>query len=109
MIKFTQLFSWLLKKQDQDSQVLTEDSEYQLEQDLQRLALNKVFQQNRFSMLDGLNEYDDDFTSFSARGELITHDMLRTAKRSLEQQQKTIAATGEPVILDDGQDDSKSA
>lgn len=44
---------------------------------LSTLALRKLFQKPEFSVLDGLNEYDDDFTYFTPRGELITHEMQR--------------------------------
>ncbi len=43
------------------------------------LSLRKLLQNPEFSVLDGLNEYDDDFTYFAPRGELITHEMHRVA------------------------------
>ncbi len=36
-----------------------------------------LFKKQEFSTLDGLNEYDEDYTSFLPRGDLITQDMLR--------------------------------
>ena len=40
-------------------------------------VFKSLFQQQEFSLLDGLNEYDEDYTSFLPRGDLITQDMLR--------------------------------
>jgi len=42
-------------------------------------ALRQLFQKPEVSVLDGLNEYDDDFTYFAPRGEVITHEMQRVA------------------------------
>ena len=44
---------------------------------LSPLALKKLFRKPEFSVLDGLNEYDDDCTYFAPRGELITQEMRR--------------------------------
>ena len=105
MIKLVRFFSELMKTKDQGNQV--HDKESHLDEELQRLALNKIFKQKSFSVLDGLNEYDDDFTCFSDRGELITQDMLRAAKRQLEQQEHNAKLTGEDVIEDDDRDDAE--
>ncbi len=92
MIKFAHLFSRLIFTKSQDTDVTADTSDIHIDQELQRLALRKLFQQQQFSILDGLNEYDEDFSSFSARGELITQDMLRTAKRLMESQNQVTVA-----------------
>lgn len=39
---------------------------------------------SHFNVLDGLNEYDDDFTSFSPLGNLVTHEMKRLLSDSAD-------------------------
>ena len=46
-----------------------------------RLALRALFLQADCSTLDGLNEYDEDYTFFSPRGNVLTQDMQRAADR----------------------------
>lgn len=58
---------------------------------LPRMALKRLFSQPECSVLDGLNEYDEDYTSFVPRGTLLTHDMVREFQRK----EKTIIATSE--------------
>lgn len=43
--------------------------------DLRRLALKKLFKAPVFGIRDGLDDYDDDFTSFEALGNIVTADM----------------------------------
>lgn len=106
MIKFMRLLTRLVntKSPDIDAEVSTD-----VEQELQRLALRKVFQQQQFSVLDGLNEYDGDFSSFTVRGELITHDMLRTAKRVMQAHDQKAVANNQAVTQDPDRDATKSA
>ncbi|MEE9346542.1 MAG: hypothetical protein V3U88_13125 [Methylococcales bacterium] len=51
-------------------------------------ALLSVFRKSECCTLDGLNEYDDDFTSFVPLGNLVTHEMKQAAdqltKRALQ-------------------------
>jgi hypothetical protein len=42
-------------------------------------ALLSVFRKTECCTLDGLNEYDDDFTSFVPLGNLVTHEMKQAA------------------------------
>ncbi len=42
---------------------------------LSSLALRQLFRKPEVSALDGLNEYDDDFSYFVPRGDLITQEM----------------------------------
>ena len=42
---------------------------------LRAKALRKLFMSSKFNVVDGLNDYDDDFTSFEALGDIITSDM----------------------------------
>jgi hypothetical protein len=47
-----------------------------------RLALRALFRRPEFSVRDGLDDYDEDFTSFQLMGDLVTHDMRRMAERA---------------------------
>ncbi len=108
MIKFLQLLAQLVNTKRQNINVQADSTDIDIEQALQRLALRKIFQQQQFSVLDGLNEYDEDFSSFSARGELITHDMMRTAKRLIQEQDQVTDINNEAVTQDLNRDDAKS-
>lgn len=44
---------------------------------LPEVIIKRLFAQPECSVLDGLNEYDDDFTGFTPRGALLTQDMVR--------------------------------
>jgi len=40
-------------------------------------ALQDLFKQSEFGELDGLNEYDEDYTSFPSLGNVVTREMKR--------------------------------
>ncbi len=44
-------------------------------EDLRRRALRKLFFSAAFNVRDGLDDYDDDFTSFEGLGDMVTADM----------------------------------
>ena len=44
-------------------------------EELRNLALRKLFKGTAFSIRDGLDDYDDDFTTFTNLGDLVTADM----------------------------------
>jgi hypothetical protein len=48
-------------------------------------ALLSVFRKAECCTLDGLNEYDEDFTSFTPLGDLVTHEMQQAADRLAKQ------------------------
>ncbi len=48
-------------------------------------ALLAIFSKADCCTLDGLNEYDDDFTSFTPLGDLVTHEMRNTVQRLAQQ------------------------
>jgi len=74
-------------------ETLTQDSDYtgflspRVSDSLRRLALRKLFQGTQFNVRDGLDDYDQDFTSFTKLGGIITADM----KHLLEQEQRRAA------------------
>jgi hypothetical protein len=48
---------------------------------LEDMAREKIFQRQASACLDGLNEYDENYTAFIARGDLVTHEMQRAIDR----------------------------
>jgi hypothetical protein len=52
--------------------------------DLRREALRKLFNQPDYNVVDGLNDYDEDFTQFAGLGGIVTHEMKRMLQRELE-------------------------
>ncbi len=69
---------------------LTEDSDYSgflspnVSESLRRLALRKLFHSPVFNVCDGLDDYDDDFRSFTTLGDLVTAEMRRRANDAAE-------------------------
>ena len=77
---------------------LDDDSDYsmfmspEVDEGLKKIALRKLFKAPFFNVVDGLNDYDEDFTTFEALGDIVTSDMKfheerKKAEQALEQQQ----------------------
>jgi hypothetical protein len=47
-------------------------------------ALRKLFSLPQFNIRDGLNDYDEDFSTFRSLGDIIPHDMARGIERALK-------------------------
>lgn len=83
---------------------------------LQKRALRKVFLSGKFNIRDGLDDYDDDFTSFAPLGDVITAEMRRMQERmrertkdSLEsQEEKTGADSAAPETVPEKESDVKT-
>ena len=85
---------------------LTEESNYSdflspdVSDTLRKLALRKLFHLPLFNVVDGLDDYAEDYTKFTALGDIIPHDMKRMLEREkrkeleqieeLEEQQQTL-------------------
>lgn len=60
---------------------LDEQSDYSgflspgVSEELRQLALRKLFRAATFNVTDGLDDYDEDFTSFAKLGEIVTREM----------------------------------
>ena len=73
-----------------DIDTLDENSDYSIfmssgvSDKLRNLALRKLFGAPAFNIRDGLDEYDDDYTSFEKLGDIVTSDM----KHQIEMQEK---------------------
>ena len=71
---------------------LDDDSDYSgfmsegVSEELRKLALRKLFAGVGFNIRDGLDDYDDDFRSFEALGDIITSDMKH--QMELEEERK---------------------
>ena len=69
---------------------------------LRRRALRKLFSSAVFNVPDGLDDYDDDFTSFAALGDIVTSDMKHQAEMEAERA-KQAQARAEPATTQDGE------
>jgi len=73
-------------------ETLDEDSDFSgflsegVSEELRLKALRKLFLSPKFNVVDGLNDYDEDFTSFEALGDIVTSDMRH--QRELEEQRR---------------------
>ena len=47
----------------------------EVDREIRRLALRKLFHLPSFNLRDGLDDYDDDFTQFAKLGDIVTRDM----------------------------------
>jgi hypothetical protein len=72
-----------------------------------QLFLKKILQDNRFAELDGLNEYDEDFSFFTDRGNLIPVEMREALARLQKENSDPAMDIAENTSEQQGQDDSK--
>jgi hypothetical protein len=99
---------------------LSEDSNFSqfmssgVSDELRNLALRKMFKAPFFNIRDGLDEYDEDFTTFEKLGDIVTcdmrHQMEVEAKKKLEAEAKEIAESGageesESTAIDEDEDE----
>ncbi len=92
---------------------LTEQSDYRrfmqsdINADLRRLALRKLFKAPVFGIRDGLDDYDEDFTTFEALGNVVTSDMRfhqqRLEKLAAQESGQPEAASSETITLQTGE------
>jgi hypothetical protein len=68
---------------------------------LRRKALRKLFLGSAFNVTDGLDDYDDDFTTFEALGDLITSDMRHRMEREAERDAQRAGARSEDATAAD--------
>ncbi|MDH3387740.1 MAG: DUF3306 domain-containing protein [Gammaproteobacteria bacterium] len=65
--------------------------------ELRNLALRKLFRAPVFNIRDGLDEYDDDYTSFEKLGDIVTSDMRHRIEMEEQKLREKLAAEGEVV------------
>ena len=87
---------------------LGEDSDYSgflspgVSEALRRRALRKLFSSAVFNIPDGLDDYDDDFTSFAALGDIVTSDMKHQAEVEAERARQAQSDTEPVPEIEDG-------
>ena len=87
---------------------LDEDSDYSgflspgVSEALRRRALRKLFSSAVFNVPDGLDDYDDDFTSFAALGDIVTSDMKHQAEVEAERARQARSDTEPAPETEDG-------
>jgi hypothetical protein len=71
-------------------EALDEHSDYsgflspKVSEELRRRALRKLFQMPKFNLVDGLDDYAEDYRSFEALGDIITADMRYQMERQAQ-------------------------
>jgi hypothetical protein len=84
-----------------DIETLTEESDFScfmsegVSDELRNLALRKLFRAPVFNIRDGLDEYDDDFTTFEKLGDIVTSDMKHRMEMEAEKLREGLAAEDE--------------
>lgn len=93
---------------------LDENSDYSgflssgVSEELRRRALRKLFTSAVFNVPDGLDDYDDDFTTFAALGDIVTSDMKHQAEMEAERA-KRARAQSEPVAEGEEEAEARAA
>ena len=87
---------------------LDENSDYSgflspgVSETLRRRALRKLFSSAVFNVPDGLDDYDDDFTSFAALGDIVTSDMKHQAEVEAERARQARSGAESAPEIEDG-------
>ena len=68
---------------------------------LRKAALRKFFHSPAFNIVDGLDDYDDDFTNFKALGDIVTADM----RHRMEVEKEREREKAESQLVDEGQEE----
>ena len=93
-----------------DIESLTEDSDFSgfmssgVSDELRNLALRKLFKAPVFNIRDGLDEYDEDYTTFEKLGDIVTCDMkhqIEMQEQKLREQQAEAEAAAESEEIED--------
>lgn len=76
-------FFWSLKPKPLDdselnlNQEVFPKGELSVKEELPEVVIQRLLKNKKVSILDGLNEYDEDYTFFESRGNIITHEMKK--------------------------------
>ena len=82
----------------------------EVSEDLRRLALRKLFHSPALNVVDGLDEYADDFTEFEPLGNLVTADMRHQMEQMAEREKQAAKqALAEEEATEDPVDDAGPA
>ena len=69
----------------------------EVSESIRKLALRKLFSGAEFNITDGLDDYDEDYTSFATLGNVITQEMKLKQKTKLEKRAKEMGEMEENV------------
>lgn len=95
-------------------EVLDEHSDYsgffspEVSEQLRGRALRKLFLSAKFNVVDGLDDYDEDFRNFELLGDIITSDMRHHIERKAEQAKQQLADRGSDAPADEASADSSA-
>ena len=64
-------------------------------QAVKKAALRKFFHSPIFNIVDGLDDYDEDFRNFAALGDIVTSDMRGIMEREAERAREAVAGDGQ--------------
>ncbi len=84
-----------------DIETLDADSDFSgfmsegVSDELRNLALRKLFRAPVFNIRDGLDEYDEDYTSFEKLGDIVTSDMKHRIEMEEQKLREKLAAESE--------------
>lgn len=67
---------------------------------VKQLAIKKIITLPKWSTLDGLNEYDEDYRAFSPLGSKLTHDLIRQIQRDANRLSAAISSESSAVQSD---------
>jgi hypothetical protein len=82
----------------------------QVSQAVKKAALRKFFHSPVFNIVDGLDDYDDDFRNFEALGDIITSDMRGQMEREAEKAKEALAKDADaPPTPDAGDGEARPA
>lgn len=75
-------------------------------EELRTKALRHLFHLPKFNVVDGLNDYDDDFRNFELLGDIITSDMRHQMEVEKEREEQEKALQAEQADQMEMEDDS---
>ena len=84
-----------------DIETLDSDSDFSgfmsagVSDELRNLALRKLFKAPVFNIRDGLDEYDEDYTTFEKLGDIVTCDMKHHIEMKEQKRREELAAEAE--------------
>lgn len=71
--------------------------------ELRNLALRKLFKAPVFNIRDGLDEYDEDYTSFEKLGDIVTCDMKHHIEMKEQREREALAREAEQEAADEAE------
>lgn len=89
--------------QEADKEALPIWQQLDVDPETKRAALANLFRQPEFNVVDRMNEYDEDFTSFASLGNIVTHEMkhmLKLAEQKTRPEEELIGKSDLANITD---------